>query len=229
MASSNIKSISIGIMVIQNGNGIPDHIAPKGTVYTDLDAVIEYINKNGVATWVQTSGGSTGTTDTNEVKVSSTDTTPNFLNEKLSGSTNLSLSIINPSGNEKILITPIGLATLSGATFTGPISATTLSANTLTLNTLTGTGTRIVEVDSLGNIITSENSGGQISASTIVYSGDIISQIDIEYINNPNKNVVLSYSGDLVNTIVTTQSGFDTKTITLMYDGDDNITGTTTY
>lgn len=38
---------------MQSGNGVPTHISPKGTEYTDLDTAIVYINKDGVATWAE--------------------------------------------------------------------------------------------------------------------------------------------------------------------------------
>jgi hypothetical protein len=53
MASTNIKSLSLGGILIQSGNGVPDHISTKGTQYTDLDTAIEYINKDGVAAWYE--------------------------------------------------------------------------------------------------------------------------------------------------------------------------------
>ena len=50
--ATNITSLPIAIYM-QGGNGIPTHISPKGTEYTDLDTAIVYINKDGVATWVE--------------------------------------------------------------------------------------------------------------------------------------------------------------------------------
>jgi hypothetical protein len=38
---------------MQSGNGVPTHISPKGTEYTDLDTAIVYINKNGVSFWAE--------------------------------------------------------------------------------------------------------------------------------------------------------------------------------
>ena len=50
--ATNIESLPVGIYM-QSGNGVPTHISPKGTEYTDLDTAIVYINKDGVATWVE--------------------------------------------------------------------------------------------------------------------------------------------------------------------------------
>ena len=51
MASTNIKSVSNGVVWTQTGNGVPDHIAIIGTSYIDLDTVTEYLNDNGIASW----------------------------------------------------------------------------------------------------------------------------------------------------------------------------------
>jgi hypothetical protein len=48
----NITSLPVGVYK-QSGNGVPTHISPKGTEYTDLDTAIVYINKNGVASWAE--------------------------------------------------------------------------------------------------------------------------------------------------------------------------------
>lgn len=53
MASNNIRSISVGDVTIQSGNGSPDHIAVKGSIYIDMLTAIEYINKDGIAMWVE--------------------------------------------------------------------------------------------------------------------------------------------------------------------------------
>lgn len=58
MASSKINSVDLGPIWFQSGNGVPDHIAMKGTIYIDLDTAIEYINKNGFVNWEVNGGGS---------------------------------------------------------------------------------------------------------------------------------------------------------------------------
>lgn len=59
--STNIQSISIGSAYIQIGNGFPDHISPVGSVYTDLDSTIEYMNKDGLVNWEEFGQGVTFT------------------------------------------------------------------------------------------------------------------------------------------------------------------------
>ena len=53
MASFNIRSLSVGDVTIQSGNGTPNHIAARGSIYIDINTAIEYINKNGVAEWAE--------------------------------------------------------------------------------------------------------------------------------------------------------------------------------
>jgi hypothetical protein len=49
--ATNIRSISIGIILIQTGNGVPTHISSKGTLFVDLDTAILYINRDGIVKW----------------------------------------------------------------------------------------------------------------------------------------------------------------------------------
>lgn len=63
MSSTNIQSIVIGSAYIQIGNGFPNHISPIGSMYTDLDTTIEYINRDGIIDW-ELAGGGGGTTFT---------------------------------------------------------------------------------------------------------------------------------------------------------------------
>ena len=53
MASINIRTTSVGDVTIQSGNGTPNHIATKGSVYIDMNTAIQYINKDGIASWVE--------------------------------------------------------------------------------------------------------------------------------------------------------------------------------
>lgn len=58
-------------------------------------------NSNGTFTWIDNGGAGT---DAKNVKVSSTDTSPDFLESKLSGTTNISITKINQNANEKLVI-----------------------------------------------------------------------------------------------------------------------------
>lgn len=52
--STNIKRKSLGGIELQSGNGVPDHSAPLGSQYVDLDTGIEYKNTDGGTTWEAT-------------------------------------------------------------------------------------------------------------------------------------------------------------------------------
>jgi hypothetical protein len=50
--SQLISSFPIGTIFYQSGYGIPTHIATKGCTYIDVNAGIEYINRDGIVNWV---------------------------------------------------------------------------------------------------------------------------------------------------------------------------------
>jgi hypothetical protein len=49
--SQNIRSLPLGSIFYQSGNGVPTHIANKGCTYIDINTAIEYINKDGLVDW----------------------------------------------------------------------------------------------------------------------------------------------------------------------------------
>ena len=49
--SQNIRSLPLGSIFYQSGNGVPTHIANKGCTYIDIKTGIEYINKDGLVYW----------------------------------------------------------------------------------------------------------------------------------------------------------------------------------
>ena len=51
--SSQINSFDLAPILIQTGYGIPDHISPLGSEYTDLYTAFKYYNTNGLTNWVQ--------------------------------------------------------------------------------------------------------------------------------------------------------------------------------
>lgn len=50
MATSNLSSKSLGDILLQSGNGTPNHSSPKGSLYTDQDTATLYINTSGTTT-----------------------------------------------------------------------------------------------------------------------------------------------------------------------------------
>lgn len=51
--SVQINSFDLAPILIQTGYGIPDHISPLGSEYTDLYTAFKYYNTDGIAHWVQ--------------------------------------------------------------------------------------------------------------------------------------------------------------------------------
>ncbi len=114
--ATNIRSISIGVILIQTGNGVPTHISSKGTLFVNLDTAILYINKDGIATWeTNNSGGFTLTQ--NQFNAITGATSPS--------STNVFATISD------IVSSAFTGGTVNGlTTFTAGLSATTISACT---------------------------------------------------------------------------------------------------
>jgi len=52
MATTNLISKSLGDILTESGNGSPDHVSPKGSLYTDKDTGKLYQNKDGNTLWV---------------------------------------------------------------------------------------------------------------------------------------------------------------------------------
>ena len=51
--SIQIQSFDLAPILIQTGYGIPDHVSPLGSEYTDLYTAFKYYNTDGLATWAQ--------------------------------------------------------------------------------------------------------------------------------------------------------------------------------
>ena len=51
MATTNLITKTVGEILIQNGNGTPNHTAPLGSTYVDKDTGLNYINNNGATGW----------------------------------------------------------------------------------------------------------------------------------------------------------------------------------
>lgn len=95
---------------VQQGLLVDLPVSPDGAgdIYFATDAnagdgALYFTNAAG-DTWVEFVSGGTG-----EIKVSSDDTTPNYIESKLVAGTGISLTTQNPGGNENILIAVSGL------------------------------------------------------------------------------------------------------------------------
>jgi hypothetical protein len=51
MATTNLISKSLGDVLLESGNGSPDHTSPKGSIYVDMDSASAYQNIDGVTNW----------------------------------------------------------------------------------------------------------------------------------------------------------------------------------
>jgi len=51
MATTNLLSQSLGDILVETGNGTPNHTSPSGAVYTDQDTGFQYLNLDGSTTW----------------------------------------------------------------------------------------------------------------------------------------------------------------------------------
>lgn len=54
MATSNLVSKSLAGILQQTGNGSPNHIAPRGSTYSDQTTGIIYVNIDGSTSWIDT-------------------------------------------------------------------------------------------------------------------------------------------------------------------------------
>jgi len=50
MATTNLQSQSLGGVLIESGNGTPNHTSPKGSYYTNIDTGSLFINSSGNST-----------------------------------------------------------------------------------------------------------------------------------------------------------------------------------
>jgi len=51
MATTNLISKSLGGVLLESGNGSPDHTSPRGSIYVDVDSASAYQNLDGATNW----------------------------------------------------------------------------------------------------------------------------------------------------------------------------------
>ena len=61
MATTNLISKSLGDILTESGNGTPNHVSPKGSLYTNQDTGTLHINNDGVTGWTSMNVVSYGT------------------------------------------------------------------------------------------------------------------------------------------------------------------------
>jgi hypothetical protein len=235
--ASKINSTDLGPIWLQSGNGVPDHLGIKGTVFIDLDNTNQYINKDGLVYWDRFLTSTSGGTDT-------------FVTGMTFNNGNYNLNIIRNDGvsftqNLGILSSDM---TVTGGTYninTGIVTFTNNSGGTFDVTGFTSgmtdsytTGTTIS-----GNVISYNNnlqgsnfystdlspiinpkfdkSGGTISGNINIVGG--LSAITISGTTYQNLPLDISVTGGTFNNFT------DTITFTNNTGGTFNVTGLTDY
>jgi hypothetical protein len=155
----NIRTINLNGVYYENGNGTPTHISGKGTVFTNLDDGVLYVNKDGVSQWavildsISFTGGTSGSTG---------------------GGTSISgftydnantLSIIDATGGT--FSTSINVMT--GLTVNGSISATTFYGDGSNLSGISTTDIYVTGgTYSSGTATFTNNSGATFNVSDFI-------------------------------------------------------------
>jgi hypothetical protein len=240
-----------GLDGLQGGSG-GEYYHTTQVIHGGLTASTNPSNSNPFATIADIAAASG---DTQQVKVSNNDTTPGFLEDKLSGGTNISITTINDGGNEFIFIDTTH--TIDTNTYATGNSNTTSSTNgsvsyttDLTYNNDLGTGTTYTL-----NLEDTFVTGGTLNGSNLVLhknDGSNTSNIDLSsldvndtfatgftYDNSNNLTVSLNNGTDLVASINTVTGMTNTGNLDLQGELgnstgnvtiNDNldITGTTT-
>ena len=95
----NIITLPIGIY-LQCGNGVPTHISPKGTQYTDLDTAIVYLNKDGIVDWVKLLDSTDSFLSVLEITSSAATLTTDYLYYGINHNGNVDLTLPDPTLND---------------------------------------------------------------------------------------------------------------------------------
>lgn len=203
--ATNIRSISVAGLLVQNGNGTPIHLSPKGSIFVDVDIPCEYLS-NGDGTWINIASSNSGSTSSgytltaNQYAAITGSSSPSSINvfatindlssfsgnsdTRITGFTynNNLLSITNSTGGTLSTI----INTMTGLTVNGIFSATTISGGTLYGNgsNLTGISSQDTFVTgatySAGTAIFTNNTGGTFSVSGFS-TGSTLSNTQIGY------------------------------------------------
>ena len=143
--ATQITTLTAGYILIQAGHGVPNHAAPKGSQFTDIDTAKLYFNKDGLSDWEENvdTANSGATISVNTFSSFSSSTIGQGSVIATTSSDNLTFSGVNLSilvDNTNQILT-LSAATPSDYTFTGGtvngltnftngLSATTISACT---------------------------------------------------------------------------------------------------
>jgi hypothetical protein len=211
--SVQINSFDLAPILIQTGYGIPDHISPLGSEYTDLYTAFKYYNTNGLAHWVQYldssfSGGGGSTIFTGGTVTGPTIFTAGLTANTISATTYLNLPTdIRVTGgtystgtatftnNTGGTFSVTGFSTSNGATFTGgTVTGATNFTNGLTANTFSATTYQGLPTDvrvtggtyNGGNILFTNNTGGTFNVTGITVTSGYSSNYYASFSNTGN-------------------------------------------
>lgn len=120
-----------------------DTISPDKSVYYSTD-LSDLVFKEGASVFSLTSGSSTSS---NQVAISSADTTPDFLEDKIVAGSNVTLTKLNTGGNEQISIA----ATSSSATNEVAVSSGDTTPDFLENKLNAGTGITLTKLNAGGD------------------------------------------------------------------------------
>ena len=97
-----ITNNTAGNILIQTGVGIPNHVAPKGSQFTDITTANLYINKDGIINWVL------------NIDASNSGATSNIYSFNTFSSTTIGQTFVSTSiTNDTITLSGIGLNILT--------------------------------------------------------------------------------------------------------------------
>jgi hypothetical protein len=176
--ATQITTLTAGYILIQAGHGIPNHAAPKGSQFTDVDTATLYFNKNGLSDWevnidVSNSGSTIGINtfssfSSSTVGQGSVIATTSNDNLTFSG---VNLSILVDNTNQ---ILTLSAATPSDYSFTGgTVNGFTnftngLSATTISATTFYGDGSNLTGLSTQDTYLT----GGTYSNGTATFTNN---------------------------------------------------------
>ena len=207
--ATQITTLTAGYILIQAGHGIPNHAAPKGSQFTDVDTATLYFNKNGLSDWEI------------NIDVSNTGSTIGINTfSSFSSSTIGQGSVIATTSNDNLIFSGINLSILVDNTN----QILTLSAATPSDYTFTG-GT----VNGLTNF-TNGLSATTISATTFYGNGANLTGVakqDTYLTGGTYNNGTATFVNNTGGTF--TVSGFKTSDIFVTGGTYDNSTGVTTF
>ena len=207
--ATQITTLTAGYIFIQAGHGVPNHTAPKGSQFTDIDTATLYFNKNGLSDW--------------EVNIDITNTGSTIgINtfSSFSSSTIGQGSVIATTSNDNLTFSGVNLSILVDNTN----QILTLSAATPSDYTFTG-GT----VNGLTNF-TSGLSATTISATTFYGNGANLTGVakqDTYLTGGTYNNGTATFVNNTGGTF--TVSGFKTSDIFVTGGTYNNSTGVTTF